>query len=293
MRAFLAIALLTTTCAVSQGAERFDVETIRPSTADPRIAQYDEPNVVVVNRAAGTRVPLVVFLPGTGGRPQPASPLLQVIAAQGYRVISLSYDDEPSVSQVCPRDPDPACSARFRQMRAFGDGTAKVANPPEEAIVSRLTTLLAYLDRSHPDDGWGADLDAEGQPAWDRFVLTGLSQGAGMAAYLAKRFAVRRVVLFSSPWDTTGSDRHPAPWLSSPSATPMERWWAERHAREATTDLIANAYAALAIPDDHLLVFDRPLTAQPRGQSNPFHGSTIRDAGYAPQWQQMFGQANP
>lgn len=103
---------------------------------------------------------------------------------------------------------------------------------------------------------------------------------------------MRRVVLFSSPWDTTGRDHLPAPWLSTPSATPMQRWRAERHAREATTDLIANAQAALAIPADHLLLFERALASEPRGSSNPFHGSTIRDAGDTPQWQRMFGEGS-
>ena len=265
-----------------------DVEVVRPSVADPRIAHYDEDDVVMVNRDAGPSAPLVVYLPGTHGRPQANAPLLQVIAVQGYRVISLAYNDEPSVSQVCPRDPDPDCARAFRQKRAFGDGTARVDNPPCEAIVSRLTTLLTWLDRHHPDDGWGTYLDADRQPAWTRIVLTGLSQGAGMAAFIAKQHAVRRVVLFSSPWDTTGDDRRPAPWLSTPSATPMDRWWAERHAREATTELIAHAYAALAIPPDHVLLFDRPLASR-SASTNPFHGSTIRDSGYAPEWRRLFG----
>lgn len=175
-RRLFGIALFATCASLSNAASRQDVESIKPSSADPRITQFDEPDVVIVNRDAGPSAPLVVFLPGTGGRPQQTSPLLQAIAVEGHRVISLSYDDVPSVSQVCPRDPDAACSTIFRQTRSFGDAGGPVANPPAESIVSRLTTLLAYLDHRHPADGWGGCLDGEGRPAWDRIMLTGLSQ---------------------------------------------------------------------------------------------------------------------
>lgn len=267
-----------------------DIELIRPSQADPRIENYDDPNVVLSGAPALRDAPLAVFLPGTGGRPQNVLPLLRVIASQGYRVIGLSYDDEPAVAQRCPRNPDPDCSAAFRQTRSFGTPGGPVSNPPAEAIDARLLALLIHLDKIHPDDGWGRYLTGDGQLAWNRILMSGLSQGAGMAAFIAKRHALYRVVLFSSPWDVTGRDRHPAPWLYGESATPPERWWAERHAREATTDLIANAYAALKIPADHLLVFDADLPAGDDGdRGNPFHGSTVRNAAYEAQWRILYG----
>ncbi len=261
---------------------------VKPSSVDPRIAHFDDDHVVIGDAPA--QAPLVVFLPGTGGKPANAMALLEVVAAQGYRVIGLEYDDEPAVAQVCPRDPDPDCSARFRRMRTTGEGPAPVSNAPEESIVARLSGLLAALARLDPSAGWAGYLMADGTPAWNRIVVSGLSQGAGMAAYIAKEHAVRRVVLFSSPWDFTGAGRRPAPWLSAPSATPAQRWWAERHVRENTTAALAAAYAALDIPPGHILLFDRDL----RGRSpsdNPYHGSTIRDPGYADDWRRMFSRA--
>ncbi len=88
----------------------------------------------------------------------------------------------------------------------------------------RLVKLLQYLDVQHPDEHWG-DYLIGGEPNWSRIVISGHSQGAGMAAYIAKRKAVARVVLFSSPWDYVKSSRQPAPWLSETSATPPERWF--------------------------------------------------------------------
>ena len=162
-------------------------------------------------------------------------------------------------------------------------------NPPSEAIVPRLVATLQRLDAAQPQAGWGQYLDGQ-QPRWDRIVATGLSQGAGMAAYIAKHHAVRRVVLFSSPWDVTGMSHAPAPWLSGPSATPMQRWYAEYNKRENTAELLRRAYAALAISPDHILVFDHDLPAGRRYLSdNPYHGMTIKDVSYTPQWREMFG----
>ncbi len=270
-----------------------DTEWVLPSQADPAVQQHNDANAVILPQNHAPGVPLAIFLPGTHGRPQNALALLHTIAGQGYRVIGLSYDDAPSLSQVCPKRPDPACSGRFREMRTFDHGPAPVDNPPAEAINGRLIALLKYLVHEHPADHWGDYLTPEGRPQWNRILVSGLSQGAGMAAFIAKFYPVYRVVLFSSPWDVTGADRHPAPWLSRPSATPAERWWAERHAREKTTELIAHAYKALGIPPDQILIFNRGLGSVPKGSGeNPYHGSTIQNTEYQPEWQRMYGTAD-
>ena len=268
------------------------MELVKPSQADPRITQHDEDNVVLLPDGQGKDAPLAIFLPGSNGRPQNVLPLLQTVAQQGYRVIGLSYDDSPSVSQVCPKQPEPACSARFREMRAFGRGSGPVSNPPAEAVDARLIALLQYLNREHPDAGWSAYLTPDNRPQWSQMLVSGLSQGAGMAAYIAKFYPVYRVVLFSSPWDVTGRDHHPAPWLSHASATPADRWWAERPAREKTPKLLEHAYQALEIPRDHILIFNRDLGFSPKaGAENPYHGSTVKNTDYRPEWRQLYGNA--
>jgi hypothetical protein len=278
-------ALLCLLSASIAGAK--SVERIRPSQADSTVMAFDTPNLIIDNGRKDA--PLVVFLPGTGGAPDNLEPLLGVVASQGYRVIGLEYDDVPAVAQICPNDPDPDCSAKFREARSFGGGAGPVQTPRQEAIESRLVALLRFLSAEHPAGGWSEYLDGD-HPNWGRLILAGLSQGAGMAAYIAKRHAVQRVVLFSSPWDTTGPQRVPAPWLSKASATSPDRWWAERHARELTSGLIANAYTALHIPPDQIFVFDLPL---PRGfhgaGDNPFHGATAHQLDYEPKWRILFG----
>lgn len=269
------------------------VYRVTPSATDPAIARFDRPNYIVFRKGARPTAELVVFLPGTGGKPENAALLLGVVAGLGYRVIGLEYDDVPAVAQVCPKNPDPDCSAEFRRERIFGDAAAApVTNSPAEAIVNRLVKLIQFLDRRHPDEAWGGYL-LDGVPDWSRIVVSGLSQGAGMAAYIAKEKAVARVVLFSSPWDNFGPARRLAPWITGKSATPPERWFAEYHARENTAALIAKAYRALEIPPANIRVFDLglPPDMTGKGRNDPFHASTIMNPGYGADWQFLFGRS--
>ena len=277
------------------GAAGGDVRTIMvtPSVADPGVTRFDAPSVALTSPTLPATAPLAVFLTGSYGRPANVQPILKVIAGQGYRVIGLTYNDEPAVLQICARDPEPDCAAHFREMRSFGSGTfPQASNLPAEAIVYRLIAALRQLDRIDPGTGWGAYL-AGGVPRWDRIVLSGLSQGAGMAAFIAKRVSVRRVVLFSSPWDFTGADRRPAPWLAQPSATPTDRWYAEYNTRERAVAPLKAAYAALRIPADHVRVFTLGLPpGTPRRGANPYHAITVHDPRYAADWRAMYGRGD-
>lgn len=276
---------LPSACAPEPGRVIF---CIRPSATDPAIRRFDSQHYVLVNADTGPDAKLLVFLPGTGGEPPGPVPFLKAAADAGYRVISLAYNDVPAVNVYCPRRRDPACAETFRRMRIFGDGSAldpDIDNTRAESIVNRLVKLLQYLDRRAPRRGWAGYLD-NGAPNWDRIAFAGQSQGAGMAAYIAKKHAVARVILFSSPWDfvaANGRGRRLAAWLSAPSKTPPQHWFGAYHARENMAGLLGRAYAALRIPPDHIRVFDLDLPAgrRPRGARNPFHGESIGNPAYA------------
>lgn len=267
-------------------------ELVVQSQANPSVHNSDEPNVVLVPSNVAPDAPLAIFMPGTDGTAQATLRIERVIASQGYRVIGLSYDDMVAGNQLCWKITNPLCLERFREMRSFGQGIAAVQNNYAESTEGRLTSLLQYLNREHQDAGWSQYLAEDGKPRWSRILVSGLSQGAGMAAFIAKQKLVYRVVLFSSPWDSLPPDKRPASWMFGPSVTPMDRWWAERHARENTTGQLATAYRALRIPTDHLLVFnqDLPTGFVPRGD-NPFHAQTVMNPAYEPQWRQLFGLA--
>jgi len=178
--ALAASVVLAGRAGAQQPARATDLVTYRiaPSAADSTIRRFDEPNYVVFAPQVRDSAPLLVFLPGTGGRPQNTSDFANVAARQGYRVIGLAYDDEPAVAALCPREPDPGCSEKVRRKRIYGDDvTSLIDDRPEESVVNRLTSLLVMLARQHPADGWRQYL-VNGQPNWPRIAVSGLSQGA-------------------------------------------------------------------------------------------------------------------
>jgi acetyl esterase/lipase len=276
------------------------VYRILPSSIDTSVHRFDAPHLIVFDQSIEPDAPLLVFLPGTGGRPENTSAFAAVAARQGYRVIGLAYVDEPAVQQICPREPDPDCAEKVRRKRIFGeDATGLIDDRPNESIVSRLAVLLAALDRAHPGEGWSRYL-SDGKPDWTRIAVSGLSQGAGMAAYIAQRTQVERVVLFSSPWDNYGRMHALAPWVRrGHGATPADRWYAAYHRSENTADLIQRAYAALQIPRDHIHAFT--LEPARRVSDNPFHPSVVGNVAtprkpdgtpaYADEWRAMLGDA--
>jgi len=264
---------------------------VKPSEADPAVAQFDEPSLILRPASVGAGTPLVLFLTGTGGRPAGGRVLLKTVVEQGYPAISLAYNDVPAVVQVCPRDPDPACSSDFRRMRMFGDGPSKVvSNSRAESVQARLAALLVKLDKDHPGEGWGGYLK-DGAPDWSRIVVSGLSQGAGMAAWIARQTPVARVVLFSSPWDFTAPGPKLAPWIDGPGATPPDRWYAAYNSREKTADLLVQSYRRLGVPADHVRVFTQDLPPGVKADGpNPYHPVGIRDERYAEDWRFLYGK---
>jgi predicted esterase len=266
------------------------IQCIKPSETDPAIRRFDSAHYVLFNANSSPQADLLVFLPGTGAKPPGPVPFLKAAADAGYRVISLAYNDVPAVAVYCPRKPDPACSENFRRMRIYGDETTidrAIDNSKAESVINRLVKLLEYLKRHDPGRNWGDYLE-DGTLNWNRIAFTGQSQGAGMAAFIAKEHLVARVVLFSSPWDfvvSKGSVRRLAAWISQPSKTPPERWFGGYHQRENMAGLIAQAYSELRIPGSHIRIFtlDLPATRQQTASKNPFHGEGVRNPAYAKQ----------
>jgi predicted esterase len=249
------------------------VHQIKPSVTHAAIARLDDPHYVAFDPAHDRAdAPLVLFMAGTGGKPRDMFIFPQLLRA-GMRVVSISYNTREAIQQVCPRHPDPDCAAKVRAKRLYGTNTIDVIDDePVDAIVPRLVWLLEYLQRVYPSEGWNRYLD-NGRMNWSRVIVTGQSQGAGMAAYIAQEHRVARAVLFSSPWDSYGAPPVLAPWLSRPSATPPALWFGGYHGKENTAALMSRTYAALRIPADHIRVW----TAEPDALNgpNPYHGVGI------------------
>jgi hypothetical protein len=249
------------------------VFNIAPSLTDARIRTEDHPHYVAYDRGFAP-APILLWLAGTGGHPH-ASAFEEAALALGYRVLALSYVDEPAVAQVC-RDAslasDPNCAAKFRRKRIFGDDvSALIDDAPQDAILNRFTMLLRYLALNDQAGDWQQYLQDD-QPRWDRVALAGQSQGGGMAAFLAKRQAVAKVIVFSGGWDYSGPGKIAA-WYREPSRTPPERWYGTYHAREPNAATIAQTYEAMGIPRSHQLRLTQEVRAGKKahgeGASNP------------------------
>jgi hypothetical protein len=279
------------------------VYAISPSEADPQVTRFVADNLVVFKNSVAKDANLLVFFPPTGGTPANSWPFIEVAANAGYRVIGLEYDNAISVPQVCGKNPDPACSDRFRQKRVFGDDDTKdIDDLPAESIVARLTKLLEYLDAHHLDEGWGRYL-VKGKPNWSRIAVAGHSQGGGMAPFIAKKHKVARVIILSGAWDRVEATKEWAPWITAPSATPLDRWFAAYHQKESRAEAMQAAYVALKIPPDHVRVMT--LEPKPGSGMNPradlYHGSMDSprltpvdargDPAYAADWAFMLGNA--
>ena len=271
-----------------QSNERFVVYCVRPSVVDPRVQRFDDPHYIIYARDRRDEdQPLLVFLPGTNGKPPGSLPFLRTAAEHGYRVISLEYNDDVSIAVYCPDNRGPGCSAKFRRMRLFGGFTMdpRIDNTTPEAIVNRLHNLLRYLHRQHPEENW-ARYANQRELIWERIALAGQSQGAGMAAFIGKLKVVNRIILFSSPWDFYRRDGRAelAPWLAWNVKTPLDRWYGGYNQREDTVRLLERSYAMLQIPPDHIRIFSEILPNVRSGEGNPYHGQGVHNPVYRPEW---------
>jgi pimeloyl-ACP methyl ester carboxylesterase len=279
------------------------VYAVLPSDADPTITRFNKPNLVLVKNGLARTAPLLLFFPGTTSEPQSSWPFLEAGADAGYRVIGLMYDNGVALPTICGPQADPACSDRFRQKRIFGDAASTdIDDLPAESVVHRLVKLLQYLNTFAPDEGWGQYLQ-DGRPDWSRIAVSGHSQGGGVAAYIAKKRPVYRVINLSGAWDRTEATKEWAPWITAASATPMDRWYCAYHANESRADAMKLAYRALQVPPDHIRVLTLepdPTNKMPKG-ADVYHlsmsaaGVTPLDAqgkpAYAAAWAFLLGTA--
>jgi dienelactone hydrolase len=291
LAALTVMAMTSARVASARLAGQPTIYQIKPSDADSSIKRFDQPNVVLFTRLSDSQQ-LLLFLPGTSGVASRPMDFLRDAADAGYRVVSLSYNDEPSVEQACSRTSSRSCPALVRTRRIFGDEvTDRIDDKRSECIVGRLVALLRSLDRLHKRQNWGEYLHGS-EPDWTRIVVVGHSQGGGMAAFIAKTNLVARVVMFSGGWDhgpscaeADGCDDL-AVWYGDPSVTPPDRWFAAYHSNERHAGFIARSYAALRIPVDHLRIFTLQAS-----QRLSYHSSVIRNAAYKAEWSYLVGQS--
>ena len=268
---------------------------LMPQAIDPASALFPEKeHFVLYPRSGPRRAELLVMLGGSEGAPQQNTNLYRIAVLGGYRTIGLAYPNEPSGSTLCDGAADQnRCFVAEHEEKVYGiPGVDGIEVGEPDSIVGRLKRLLAHLDEQFPAEGWGAYLDAAGEPAWEHIVLLGFSQGSGHVGYLGKDHLLARLVFLSSGGDSLlGPDGVPtaADWCKAPRQTPAERTFGMLHAEDnfEGKSLVYAAYGLPAFGDfsnagahapphgcSHQLVTD--LT--PRDNPNHFHTSLANDA---------------
>ncbi|MGE0555780.1 MAG: hypothetical protein AB7R55_20300 [Gemmatimonadales bacterium] len=199
---------------------------------------------------------LIVFLQGTGLPPDASRRYLRQVGDRtGRCVLAVPYENAKLVASYCIADSatgaqDADCLTDVLAAKAAGDpprvetrsgGTLEVSRDrsAEGALLLALRAigLTRYLS---PD---------RASVAWDRVVLTGASQGAQVALFIAlTRHRVAGVgSIVGGVLPVAGSARFPS-WVTERGLTPAERIRAFHH-QDDSDAFRRSVYAAMGVPD--------------------------------------------
>lgn len=268
---------------------RFKVLKVNPSITDNSITAFDNPHVIIYDPTIKTGK-LLVFLPGTGGTPEHASPyFFNTVVEQGYRLIALSYFDTPAVAQVCTGSNLAAnenCAEEMRMRRVYGTNSfSLIKDSAQDAIVNRLLKLLTFLSKNYPKAGWDQFLD-NGSLKWGQLAFAGQSQGGGMSEFIGQHQSVARIISFSGGWDFSAKGKI-ANWYNHKNVTPPELWFGVYHKEEPTADIMLKIYQALRIPPGHIYALDAPVR-----KGSVAHSEGLGNPANKPIWIEMLGKGN-
>lgn len=242
----------------------------------------------------------------------------------GFHYLGLSYPHSPAVASFCTatdaRAADASCAGRLRDLRLNGgtydNSTACAGGASSGCVVSAgvsgLAQLRDVLQRAAADPrgvarGWAAFVDnnsSSAQPRWQNIVVTGESQGSGMALMVGKAHRVARVaqlagvddVMFNVSAAKAGYRQvvGVASWVTGPSATPTGSIWGLGNVHGTACDLWHATWPALGLPGPMVAVEGAEA---PYGGSHQLcsvarvngsaHTAPVHDARYAPQWTLM------
>lgn len=284
------------------------LRAVRPAQTDPQITTDLESHLVAIDPGTTPRSVLYVHLVGSCGAPLNNIRIVRHAASLGLHVVSLSYPNCPSVTDLAAGSSDPDVHEQIRLERLYGvDASPLVDVTRPNCVENRLVRLLQYLGARFPDESWGEYLEDE-LPRWSAIVIGGHSQGSGHAALVAKDHAVGGCLMLGGPGDGFAGGKL-APWLLRSGITPAERHVGFTHRFDAVFARAASSYGALGMdglgPMITVDAFEPPYrdsheftSTAPPGTPGEFHGCVVVDAHlvilpegtalYEPVWTQMF-----
>lgn len=217
--------------------------------------------------------------------PMDYSGIVDVAVQQSYRaVIILDWPNLNSVGHAC-QSSGPSCAGNMRDEIAFGTASSNkstMSTHPQDAIVPRLRSLLAYLKATYPSEGWDKWMPAT-TINWADVTLAGHS---GYAAYIATKKDVSRVAMFAEPADDNAS------WITAfpgSSATDVSKFVGLVHDPDDITPNLSQRvqanWATMLVPSGQRIVSTAPC-----GTGCLPHRKIVEDsAEYADEWATMLG----
>lgn len=196
---------------------------VTPFQTDINYATDQDSSTISIN--TGTQQgKLYLFLGGTGSSSSSDYNAVRLHAANlGFHFINLSYLNTVAAASLSD-DTDISAFDNYRQEICFGTPLSPdVSVDTLNAIYTRTLKLVQYLDANNTSENWGQFLATSNTLDWSKIIVGGHSQGSGHAAYLAKQFAVDRVLMFSGPNDYSDFFSGPATWLTVTGITPTLR----------------------------------------------------------------------
>lgn len=215
---------------------KLTVRSVVPADTDKRIDKFsggEWQHWVYLNPNVPDKKLLLVFLPGTGGKPSGGHPVCTLAANEGFRAIMLAYPDTLSISHFHgSADPDAFQKARENILYGTTPFEGLDTGVPN-SIQNRLHFLLHYLVDHFPQENWQQFFHKGGRNFdYGRMIFAGSSQGGGHAALIAYEHPVARVLMFGAPKDFNVHFNQPAKWYGNTSATPLDRFFSFVHSKD-------------------------------------------------------------
>jgi len=204
---------------------------VNPAATDTAIDPSFGDHYAYINTAVSPKGKLFVFFPGTSAKPRAYLLIIQAAADNGYHALGLAYPNSQTVTGLCSGSNDLECPGDIHGEVLTGqDASTLIDVSSADSIENRLLRLLSYLAQQNPDDGWDQFLGSADTIRWDSIRVAGHSQGGAVAGYIGKRYAVDRVIFFSSPYDLV--NHQTAAWVSAAGPTDPGRYFGFSHLRD-------------------------------------------------------------
>lgn len=205
---------------------QLQVNEVSPISANFLVNSFTDVNVVMYDKNGSPRNKLVVMLANTGDVPSDFRRFDTLAAKTGFHVMGISYNNSPSVLDICQNKTDPDCYENIRRQVVMGEILSPdVQVDTNHHIVRRIKDMLVYLDTSLPDQNWGQYLDSDKKVQWENVIVAGHGEGATYAAFMGKLFNLSRVLSFAPLPEKMRFNNKLASWVSFDGLTQEHNYY--------------------------------------------------------------------